>query len=447
MADSEKKRLAAGASRDLIFSILALVIYNGVLQLLIYPGLNARMGAEAFGTVLYFISVISIMGAGFGTAASYSRMVAKKNRSQANGDYNVFLLMVAGVSLVVTAVALVKLGGFGTESVEPEALSGITTGSMPAPTTFLPVYILMVVTVVRYYADVEYRMTIRFVDYCVFFGVVSLGYVVGLGVIDILGRKAAGDTGTVVGTTYSSDIRGTYCWWIVLLIGELCGILYTVIRGSIFRPPFAALSESFRENLKSCWIISASNLLSALILNSDRILIRLMVGAKEVTVFYTASLIGKIVAMLTTPLNGVIISYFTNYKIKLEKRTFGLIAAGLVVLSVIGAGLCTAVSMLFVKLMYPDVFEASRQFFFLANLGQILYFISGSLMVIVLSFTGEKLQLKINVIYVTLFAILVIPMTYVMGMQGLAVGLVIVNALRLIITAIFGMRGLERSRE
>ena len=421
MDDPAKKRLAVRASRDLIFSILALVIYNGVLQLLIYPGLNARMGAEAFGTVLYFISVISIMGAGFGTAASYSRMVAKKDRTHANGDYNVFLLMVAGVSLVVSLVAMAVVGESGGN------LSRTSTVA-----SFLPVYVLMVVTVVRYYADVEYRMTIRFVDYCVFFGVVSLGYVVGLGVMDLLGRRSDGN-----------DAYGS--WWIVLLIGELCGILYTIIRGSIFRPPFAALSESFRENLKSCWIISASNLLSALILNSDRILIRLMVGAKEVTVFYTASLIGKIVAMLTTPLNGVIISYFTNYKIKLEKRIFGLIAAGLVVLSVFGAGLCTAVSMLFVKLMYPDVFEASRQFFFLANLGQILYFISGSLMVIVLSFTGEKLQLKINVTYVAHFAILVIPMTYIMELQGLAVGLVIVNALRLIITAIIGVKNLKTS--
>ena len=115
------------------------------------------------------------------------------------------------------------------------------------------------------------------------------------------------------------------------------------------------------------------------------------------------------------------------------------------VLSVFGAGLCTAVSMLFVKLMYPDVFEASRQFFFLANLGQILYFISGSLMVIVLSFTGEKLQLKINVTYVAHFAILVIPMTYIMELRGLAVGLVIVNALRLIITAIIGVKNLKTS--
>ncbi|MCR5557413.1 MAG: hypothetical protein K6F75_07660 [Butyrivibrio sp.] len=443
MADSEKKRLAANASRDLIFSILALVIYNGVLQLLIYPGLNARMGAEAFGTVLYFISVISIMGAGFGTAASYSRMVAKKDRTQANGDYNVFLLMVAGVSLVVSFVAIVVVGGSGgnVSGAATASASGTVLGLAPTGASFVPVFVLMVVTVVRYYADVEYRMTIRFVDYCVFFAVVSAGYVVGLFVFDLLGR------GTGTGTTLNPGIGGGSFWWIVLLIGELSGILYTVIRGRIFRPPFTAFSSSFRENLGSCWIISASNLLSALILNADRILLILMVGARQVTVFYTASLIGKIVAMLTTPLNGVIISYFTNYKIKLEKRTFGLISIGLLAVSVIGAGLCTAVSMLFVKLMYPDVFEAARQFFFPANLGQILYFVSGSLMVIVLSFTGEKLQLKINVIYVVLFAALVVPLTYFMGLKGLAYGLVVVNALRLIITAFFGIKKIDVLRQ
>ena len=412
MADSVKKRLALSASRDLIFSILALVIYNGVLQLLIYPGLNAGMGAEAFGTVLYLISVISIMGAGFGTAASYSRMVAKRERAQANGDYNAFLVMVAGICIVVTAVALIVLrpgtNDFGTL----EVATG--TGFLPV---FLSVFVLMVVTVVRYYADVEYRMTIRFVDYCMFFAVVSLGYVVGL----------------LAGLS----------WWLLLLVGELCGIGYTVVRGNIFRAPFAALSESFRENLKSCWIISASNLLSALILNSDRILLRLMVGAREVTVFYTASLIGKVVAMLTTPLNGVIISYFTNYKIKLCRKMFGLMAVALLLLSVVGAGICTVVSMLFVKIMYPEVYEAARQFFFTANLGQVLYFLSGSLMVVVLSFTGEKLQLKINVIYVVLFAVLVIPMTYFLGLEGLAYGLIAVNALRLMITAAVGMMNIK----
>ena len=401
MADSKRKSLALSASKDFIFSVLALVIYNGVLQLLIYPGLNAQVGAEAFGTVLYLISIVSVMGAGFGTAASYSRMVAKKDRTQENGDYNLFLTMIAGISLVVTFVALF-------------VLKELTVA------VYLQIAVLMIVTVFRYYADVEYRMNIRFVRYFAFFTCVSVGYVVGLLLFPY-----------------------TKSWVLTILMGELFGIIYTVLRGGIFRAPFTKLSTSYRENLRSAWVISASNLISALILNSDRILLRLLVGAREVTVFYTASLIGKIVAMLTTPLNGVIISYFTNYKIKLDKKKFGLISLLMVVLSVIGALACTLVSMVFVKIMYPDVFEETRKYFFLANLGQILYFISGSLMVIVMSFTKEKLQLIINIIYIAVFAVVVIPATLLFGLDGMAVGLVIVSLVRLLVTAGFGISKLK----
>ena len=400
MDDSSRQKLALSASRDLFFSILAMIVYNGVLQLFIYPGLNDGMGAEAFGTVLYLISVVSIMGAGFGTAASYSRMVAKKERTEANGDYNLFLLIVSGISVVVTFFALFVL---------KELTAAL----------YIQVLALMIATVVRAYSDVEYRMNIRFVDYFLFYTALSAGYIVGLFLYPF-----------------------THNWVITIILGELFGIIYTVIRGHIFRPPFAAFSKAYIENLKSSFVISVSNLLAVLILNSDRILLRLLVGAKEVTVFYTASLIGKIVAMLTTPLNGVIISYFTGYDLKLKKKLFLLICALAVAGSALAAVICSFISRIFVKFMYPEVLVEAEEFFFLANLGQILYFVSGSLMVIVLSFTKEKLQLYINMIYGVAFLAIVIPMTCLFGLEGLAIGLVVVNVLRLLATAVCGLRHL-----
>jgi O-antigen/teichoic acid export membrane protein len=340
------------------------------------------------------------MGAGFGTAASYSRMVAKKDRTQANGDYNCFLLTIALISIAVTGVSLAVLKELKLAA-------------------FLPVLLLMIVTVLRYYADVEYRMNIRFADYFFFFLSTSVGYCLGLWLFDF-----------------------SKSWVLTIFLGEAFGIIYTVIRGSIFRPPFFKLSESYRQNFVSAYTISASNLISAFILNSDRIFLRLLVGAREVTVFYTASLIGKIIAMLTTPLNGIIISYFTNYRFKVTKKLFAAAGAALVAVSALLALFCTGVSYIFVKLMYPDVFEQARPYFFLANLGQILFFLSGSLMVVVLSFTKEKLQLVINIVYVISFAAVVIPGTVMFGLTGLAVGLVIVNCIRLLVTVLFGLKAL-----
>jgi len=399
---NNNKKLLFSASKDFIFSVLALVIYNGVLQLLIYPGLESRVGADAFGTVLYLISAVSIMGAGFGTAASYSRMVARKDRTESNGDYNLFLLIVAGISVIVSLVALMVLGSL--------ELS-----------LYIQVLILMIVTVYRYYADVEWRMTIRFKDYFIFFGMVSFGYIIGLLIYPV-----------------------TKSWAVTLLMGEVFGIIYTFFRGHIFRSPYIKLSDSFKENMRSFWYISASNLVAALILHSDRILLRLVVGGREVTVFYAASLVGKIVAMLTTPLNGVIISYFTNYRIEFNKKKFCMLSVAVLILTIVGAFVFTGVSYLFVKIMYPDIFEEAVKYFFVANLGQILYFISGSLMVIIMSFSKEKMQLVINLLYGISFVLIVIPLTIINGIAGMAIGLVGVSFLRFLFTTIIGIRKLGK---
>ncbi len=422
--------LAGKVSRDLILSILAIVIYNGVLQLLIYPGLNARMGAEAFGTVLYFISAVSIMGTGFGTSASYSRIVARKERAEANGDYNAFLGIVA-VICVPVSIGVVML------AVRPE--SG-TAGYTRDAWLTAGLFVLMVITVVRYYCDVEYRMNIRFADYFLFFTSVAAGYILGLVIFDIFSGVTQGDGYGGFGAPSS------YGWLFVLLLGEIFGILYTIIRGSILRPPFFERSVAFKDNLKAAFYISLGNLISALILNSDRIFLRVFTGAEEVTVYYVASLMGKIVALLTTPLNGIIISYLAGYKIRLDKRKFLLSSALLIAVTAGLTGVCTAVSYVFVKIMYPDVFARAKEYFLIANLGQLLYFLSGTLMVVALSFSEEKLQMIINLIYAAAFSLVVIPMTVFMGISGMAYGLVLVNSLRFLVTVIMGLYQLSHER-
>ncbi|MCR5671143.1 MAG: hypothetical protein K6G10_09070 [Butyrivibrio sp.] len=476
----QEKGLVNKASKDFLLSILAIMTYNGVLQLVIYPGLKSRIGADAFGTVLYLIAVISIMGAGFGTSASYSRMVAKRERVESNGDYNIFLAIVAGISLVVSVGAVVALSFTGGDTAEGVSATGMgntqggvdlsiaTSGINPQTSAFnvlfvvVVVWILMTVTVMRYYADVEYRMNIRFVDYFFFFAAVSAGYLVGLGIFDrIAGAYAielfgqtfwpGGDTSVlyadvnpVLGAKWT--LAGI-SWVIVLLSGELFGIIYTVIRGRIFRAPFFERSVAFTENLRSAFYISGGNLISAIILNSDRLLLRLMVGAREVTVFYFASLIGKMVALLTTPLNGVIISYITGYDIKINRKRFGICAAALLAISLIGAAVCTGVSYVFVKIMYPDLLEEAKSLFLIANLGQLLYFLSGTLMVLLLGFSDEKLQMTINIIYAVLFVIIVLPAVSVWGISGMAFGLLAVNLLRFSVSLLLGLRLLKEDRE
>ena len=389
------------------------MIYNGVLQLVIYPKINARMGDDAFGTVLYFISVVSILGAGFGTGACYCRMVARRERAESNGDYNIFLMMVAVISVFVSIAAVLGVGFISDAGSGAKDISGISDNVAGSA---LMVIVLSVVVVLRYYAEVEYRMNIRFTDYFFFFFTVSVGYLLGLFIF------------------YQTGIS----WIFVILLGEASGVAYTVIRGRIFRAPFLARTAYFGANIKNSFYISAANLISALILNSDRMLLRLLVGAREVTVFYVASLIGKMVALLTAPLNGVVISYFTGYDIRLGRKRFMTFGGLLLGLGLLAALVCTGISAVFVRIMYPGVFDEAKSYFFIGNLGQILYFLSGTLMVVLLSFSTEKIQMYINIIYAVSFAVIVIPAVLVFGLMGLAVGLFAVNLMRFLATLLIG---------
>ena len=161
-------------------------------------------------------------------------------------------------------------------------------------------------------------------------------------------------------------------------------------------------------------------------------------NGEAVTVFYVATLIGKVIAMLTTPLNGIIIGYLARYKGRFTARFFTVVTlASLVVAAVFTAG-GVLVSHIFVKWMYPDVYSEAAVYFLAANAGQVLYFISGTMMVVVLRFVHERYQLIINMIYAALFAAIVIPLVWKFGIWGITWGLLIVNVLRFILVAAVG---------
>jgi hypothetical protein len=68
-------------------------------------------------------------------------------------------------------------------------------------------------------------------------------------------------------------------------------------------------------------------------------------------------------------------------------------------------------------------------------------------MVIIMSFSAEKLQLLINAVYAIAFCVIVIPMTYILGLPGIAYGLVIVNLVRFGFTMILGMKKLNKIKK
>ncbi len=392
------KRLGA----DLILSVSAMVIFNGVIQFALYPYLTDKMGADSFGTVIYLLAVISVMGA-FGAAANYSRMVVSARRKCTNGDYNRFFLSVLPIVLAVSAVALVALKSF-------------------SPLYFVGYSLLMFATVLRYYGDVEYRLSCNFKGYFIYYMLIAAGYLAGVAAYTL-----------------------TESWLVAMLLGECAAIFFVALRGKIFKAPFLIKSENYKENTKSVWALTAANLVQTVILNADRILVMFFVGSLEVTVFYVASLVGKIVALITVPLEGLVISYLNKYEDKLSYKLFLGFSGGFALLAAVMTGGSVLASHILVPLMYPEVYETAKSLFLLANLGQVLFFTSTVLITFVLKIAGEGSQLVMNLIYLGVFAAVVIPCVAVWGLSGLAWSIAAVNLMRCAAITVYGLYKLKNN--
>ncbi len=394
---TDKKKIFNIAS-DLVFSIAGLMLMNGMLQLLINPMLKKCMGTEAFGDYQSVFAVVSIMGTTFGVAANYSRMVRARDKKDTNGDYNIFLTIISVLCVAVAAGTLIVYGSFNVIH-------------------FLLLTVLMIATVLRYYGDVNYRMKLNYKGFFVYYAVITAGYCIGLLLFKFISPL----------------------WMLTILAGEVAAVLFVLFNGNIFKgKKLLTRSEEFGGTMKSVGVLSTTNLLSAVAQQSDKIILGLAMGGEAVTTFYVATLLGKVISLLTTPLNGVLIGYLTKYEGKFTKKMIAIFAAVLLGLGIIALVGCFIASEIFVKLFYPDVYQDAEQYFLLASAGQVFYFISNCLMTVILRVASEKYQMYINIIYIIIYAATVIPLTLSFGLWGMTIALLITNGAKFAITTAVG---------
>ena len=126
-----------------------LIFMNGVLQLIITPLLNRYMGAKQLGELLYITGLVAIICPSIGQALNTSRLVVRRSHEVTNGDYD-WILLLFGV--LGSSVALFM---------SRDSIRGIPVG--------IGVFALFMVTVFRYYGDVEYRLTLNYQRYFIYY--------------------------------------------------------------------------------------------------------------------------------------------------------------------------------------------------------------------------------------------------------------------------------------
>ena len=390
--------------QDSVWSITGLVLMNVAAQFVVFPCWNRVLGSEAYGNIVYLLGIMNILAISVGSGVNYARMRKSSEGETANRPYNILMAAGSGLSLVVLLV--LKASGL------------LQIG----PVDFILFCILTIVTMWRFYADVEYRLHINYKGYFLYYLIIGLGYLAGVFLFKFTG-----------------------CWPLALLPGEIAGLLLVLWKGSVFKKDVAAGSSAFPPILQLAALLVGINVLSSLIFNGDRILLNFAAGSAAVSVFYIASLFGKTMTLITTPLNGVLVGHLAKYEGSLTARQMNQIAAMTAAGAVLATVVCVVASMLILPLLYPADYEAVRGYLILANTAQVIYFTGNVLTTsILLRFTSARNQMLVPLVYGTLFLLVCIPATLKFGIRGFCWGLLIVNMIRYFYCLLLGYRGAKR---
>ena len=389
--------------KDTVFNVGAIMVMNCVMQFVTYPFLQRHLGEERYGLALSLISMIAVTAGAAGAAMNNYRVLHDDTYArERNGNY-LFLLFVA---------TLLCAGGGIAYMAYLDILSPV----------YIALYaVLAFFTMLRYYSDTAYKHSLNFLRLFLYYLAIALGYLVGILVY-----------------------RLTDLWFFAILCGEAAAVLYASFSTDLYRRPFH-LTREIKGIGGSFTLLFIAYALENFSLNSDRLLLMVLLDGEAVSVSYVASIFGKVVALLTVPISSLLISYLARYRGRLSRRLWNLF-----IFAVLGGGVlaffgCWVASLLFVPVMYPSMIEAVRPYFVPAILAQILFFVSTLLLLVLLKFKGESKQFLCNVIYIAVFLALAIPGAKLDGIDGFILASVIANALRLIIVVIWGYTPTKRS--
>ena len=380
------KHSIKGFLDDSLWSIIGLSIMNIISQFVVYPVWHNHYGDEKYGNIIYIMSIINIFSISVGSSVNYIRMLDEANEKTQNGKYSRFLFRMSPImGVICLAVSFFSL----------PKLSSVDS---------LCIVILSILIMWRYYADVEYRLNLNYRGYCLYYIIISLGYLLGCYFF------------------YLTNI-----WALTLIVGEAFGLIWVYCKGTVFKRSCKALDEKKGMFYKNVAYLTGASLTSNVIFNGDRLILQNFLNGTAVTTYYLASLLGKTMSLITTPMNSVIIGYLTRYKGKIKRKVINYIIIGSIGIIMLCTVVSTFASYIIIYLLYPNNLLQVKDFFIIANLTQVIYFVCNVLLTILLRIGKIHSQLYTNIVYAALFVLLCPFCAVKFGMWGFCFSLLIVN--------------------
>lgn len=376
---------------DMFMNIAATAIPTFVLQLVILPALSRYIPDERYGLLVTILAFLNVVPSTMGNVLNNIRLLFNNDYIDGgqDGDFNLILSILAVVNTAAIAIFLFYYD------------KELTLFNL------LLIIIVSVLWLGREYFIVAFRLNINYVQILICNMLRIVGYGVGFVIF-----------------------RFTGYWQWIYLFGLLFSLLYCFIKSNLWREPFKR-TTLFKKTTTQGILLLIAKIFNRMITYADKILIYPILGGAVVSVYYAATIFGKVVSIMITPINSVALTYLAKLRTKKDNTFKSALFLGSIVCAA-GYCLCIAVSKPVLSVLYPKFVEDAMKYIMITTGTTALYALTSIVDPFIMKFFDMKWQIAINGSTVGIYLILCLTFLNLWGLMGFCIGALFTNALKLI---------------
>lgn len=376
---------------DSLLNIISAALPLLVLQLISYPLIARVVGGEEYGLIITLISVITVVSFPLGNVLNNIRLLRDEEYKEANeeGDFNPLLLGSSFVSILL----IIYISFYIDSSLEI--------------LDFILLSLITVASLWKEYLIVTFRLVLNYKGILLNNIFMSLGYLIGSGIFLYLGN-----------------------WQIIYFTGLLFSLIYILRHTSLHKEKFR-FSNLFKITASKGLALYIANLLKNVLSYADKLILLPLLGPVTVAIYYSSTILGKIISMMINPVNSVILSYLVkvdNISLKNVIKMFSVST----IIGVFGYILTIWISPYFLGFFYKDWAEESLELVYITTATAIVGVLSTVLQPFNLRFNKISWQIYLSGIHLVVYVALCYYFFQIAGLKGFTFGVLMSTVFKLI---------------
>ena len=377
---------------DMFLNIIAVTIPVAILQLVVYPITAKAISAENYGLMLTIYSAWVMVSNSIGNVLNNIRLLhnSKYIEKKIKGDFNILFRRWSIInSLIIIAFLIFYCKGFNGEHI------------------FLGVIVSLLI-LTKDYTEVGFRLKLNYRAIVVNNALQGIGFLLGMYI------------------TINTGI-----WEFIFIAGYLFGCTFCVLKTKLMRDPLVKTELFTRVNNDTNKLVIAS-VIGNMMNYADKLILYPIMGGYAVSIYYTATILGKIIGMLTGPINSVVLSYISRWDSDKKNILNKILIIG-TALCIIGYIITLVIAKPIIGLLFKQWVDEVMCYIPITTINVLLLTLISIISPFVLKFCDMKWQIIINCSSVAVYFVAALVLWKLFGLTGFCIGTVIGTVTKLVI--------------